>query len=251
MKNLKDLNLSNYCITKDGEVYSLLSSKFLKKYVGSIASGGEYYKVHLVSDSGKHVTKKVHRLVAETYIPNDDDNKTQVNHIDGNKLNNSVRNLEWVSPKENSLHSMENNLRDPRNRNEKIKLINKEDIINPKRDSGKKVYNSDDVHLICNMLQDGYRICDVARVTGFHRKEIQDIRNNEYEGYSDIIQTYNFDHLPKFNKTDVNVVLDICKQLSEGCGINEVARSLSVDRKVVSNIYNRKNYKKLSSNFVW
>lgn len=250
MKNLKDLNLSNYCITKDGEVYSLLSSKFLKKYKGTVNSGGEYYRVNLVNDDGKQVTKKIHRLVAEAYIPNED-NLPQVNHIDGDKLNNSVRNLEWCTPKSNSIHSMENNLRDPRNRNDKIKLIDKSSIVNPNRDSGKKVYNSDDVHLICAMLQDGYRICDVARVTGFHRKEIQDLRNNVNEMYKDITTSYNFDHLPKFNKTNINVVLEICEQLSKGLGINEVSRMFSVDRKVVSDIYNRKNYKKISSNFVW
>ena len=146
---------------------------------------------------------------------------------------------------------MQNNLRDPRNRNSKIKLVEKEDIVHTDRDSGKRVYNSDDVHLICKMLQDGYRICDVTRVSGFHRKDVQDIRNNENEEYLDITQTYDFNHLPKFSKTNVDVVLEICKQLSEGLGINEVARMFSVDRKVVSNIYNRKNYKKISSNFVW
>ena len=250
MKNLKDLNLSNYCITKDGEVYSLLSSKFLKKAKGNITSGGEYYRVNLINDDGKQVTKKIHRLVAEAYIPNTD-NLPQVNHIDGNKLNNSVKNLEWCSPKTNSIHAMENNLRDPRNRNSKIKLADKEDVIHTDRDSGKRVYNSDDVHLICNMLQDGYRICDVSRVTGFHRKDIQDLRNNSNEVYLDITRTYNFDHLPKFSKTNIDVVLDICKNLSNGLGINEVARMFSVDRKVVSDIYNRKNYKKISSNFVW
>lgn len=127
MKNLKDLNLSNYCITKDGEVYSLLSSKFLKKYKGSLNNWWRIYKVNLVSDTGKQVTKKIHRLVAETYIPNEN-NLPQVNHIDGDKLNNSVRNLEWVSPKSNSIHSMESNLRDPRNRNSKIKLAEKKTL---------------------------------------------------------------------------------------------------------------------------
>ena len=250
MKNLKDLNLSNYCITKDGGVYSLLSSKFLKKAKGTVNSGGEYYRVNLVNDEGKQVTKKIHRLVAETYIPNEK-NLPQVNHIDGDKLNNSVRNLEWCCPKSNSIHAMQNNLRDPRNRNSKIKLVEKEYIVHTDRDSGKRVYNSDDVHLICKMLQDGYRICDVTRVSGFHRKDVQDIRNNENEEYLEITQTYDFDHLPKFSKTNVDTVLEICEQLSEGLGINEVSRMFSVDRKVVANIYNRKNYKKISSNFVW
>lgn len=54
---------------------------------------------------------KVHRLVAITFIPNPD-NKEQVNHKDGNKRNNNIDNLEWVTNEENMHHSRENGLHD-------------------------------------------------------------------------------------------------------------------------------------------
>ena len=49
----------------------------------------------------------VHTLVAKQFIPNDDINKTQANHKDGNKQNNNITNLEWTTPLENTKHSIE------------------------------------------------------------------------------------------------------------------------------------------------
>lgn len=62
------------------------------------------YHVHRLLVNGKAVNYYAHRLVAMTYIPNPD-NKRVVNHIDGNKINNKVDNLEWCSYLENHQHA--------------------------------------------------------------------------------------------------------------------------------------------------
>ena len=79
--------------------------KFMKTY--TINSG--YHALKLVKN-GVRTSVLLHRLVAEAFIPNPD-NKSEVNHIDGNKENNSVDNLEWVTSSENKIHALRSGLR--------------------------------------------------------------------------------------------------------------------------------------------
>lgn len=67
-----------------------------------------YYRVRLCVDKVKY-SKSVHRLVAEVFIPNPE-NKPEVNHIDGNRLNNHLSNLEWTTKDENMKHAVDTGL---------------------------------------------------------------------------------------------------------------------------------------------
>ena len=69
----------------------------------STKNGNELYLYVVLCKNSKVHTYKIHRLVAEYFVPNVD-NKPYVNHKDGNKHNNNVENLEWVTPLENNLH---------------------------------------------------------------------------------------------------------------------------------------------------
>lgn len=110
MKQIIINNIStSYFITEDGKCYNSKTNKYLK--------GQENYKTHyfsynLTMPDGSKKRCYAHRLVAEAFIPKPEDkNKNQINHIDGNKLNNSIENLEWVTPKENSQHANKLELR--------------------------------------------------------------------------------------------------------------------------------------------
>lgn len=68
------------------------------------------YSFVQLSNGEKSIYARVHRLVADAFIENKD-SKPQVNHIDGNKQNNDVSNLEYCTHSENMLHAYKNNLR--------------------------------------------------------------------------------------------------------------------------------------------
>lgn len=94
-------NVTNYEISNLGRVRNSNTQYILK---GRLSKSG-YLQVSLKNiENNKYQNQYVHRLVAEYFIPNDDDNKNQVNHKDGNKENNNVENLEWVTPSENLIH---------------------------------------------------------------------------------------------------------------------------------------------------
>lgn len=69
-----------------------------------------YYRCSVQRLDGTWTSQPVHRLVAKAFIPNTG-NKQAVNHIDGNRINNKIENLEWVTPKENVIHSFKFGLR--------------------------------------------------------------------------------------------------------------------------------------------
>lgn len=82
------------------------------------SSKDNYWTCTLKSKEGKYVKRSIHRLLLQTFVPNPE-GKAHVNHIDGDKSNNDLSNLEWATPKENAQHAIENGLTDvTRNRKE-------------------------------------------------------------------------------------------------------------------------------------
>ena len=114
-----------YCVSEQGDILS-------KRTMGKLSqskTGSGYYKVTL-SVCGIQYYRMIHRLVGLAWIPNPE-NKRTINHIDGDKTNNNVSNLEWATYSENCQHACDTGLHIPYNsegiRNSNSKL-SEEDV---------------------------------------------------------------------------------------------------------------------------
>lgn len=142
----------NYYITDDGVV--LCSNEEVKS--SSVDTKG-YHHISL-SNNNQRKTYLIHRLVALHFIPNPN-NLPQVNHIDGNKSNNNVNNLEWVTGSSNIIHSFNNNLSSYRGeRNGRSKLTESQ------------------VKEIKQLIADKIKLKDIATQFNIHPNVISEIK---------------------------------------------------------------------------
>ena len=108
MEKYKQIFNTRYEISNKGNVRSKITNTILTLRPGKTSP---YLMARLHLGKGEIKNYMVHRLVAMHFIENNlPEIRTQVNHKDGNKLNNCSENLEWVSPKENMKHAIEHGL---------------------------------------------------------------------------------------------------------------------------------------------
>ena len=117
--NKKQYKNSDYIIYEDGRCYSNKSHKFLTPKMSV------KYPTYSLTLDGSRKNIKVHRMVAETFIPNPD-NKPIVNHLDGDTHNYHITNLEWATSSENSRHAISTGLQI---QNDQTAILLKENII--------------------------------------------------------------------------------------------------------------------------
>lgn len=140
-----------YTVSDDGRVYSLRAGKYLKPVVME----SKYLYVHLCNGK-KTKSRRLHRVVAEAFIPNPN-NLPQVNHIDGNKNNCSVRNLEWCSQEKNMKHAIEAGLFNPKGENNPSAKLTESDVRNIREE-----YSKGDKSCSFKALSKKYGVTDVA-----------------------------------------------------------------------------------------
>jgi len=135
---------TNYYVNSKGEVITYNWRNTGKRAVLKPATDKKgYRRVGLIID-GRLVTRKVHRLIANAFIPNPQ-GKPQVNHIDGNKSNNHVGNLEWVTQSENKKHSFALGLENNNGSNNPYSKLNEKDVLMIRRCFDEKIKSTRDL----------------------------------------------------------------------------------------------------------
>ena len=117
-----------YEITKDGVIRKKDSKRIKSQYVGSTG----YSMVSLNNDNGISKPRRVHRLIAKTFISNPE-NKKYINHINGDKLDNRIENLEWCTMTENNQHGFKTGLINNTGTNNGMSILNPEKVKEIKR----------------------------------------------------------------------------------------------------------------------
>lgn len=105
VSSLGRVKRNNQTIIHENQHGTKFEYTYNEKLLSQTCGTHGYYTVGICTDDGKSKPFLVHRFVAEMFVPNPL-NKPFVNHIDGDKKNNNVKNLEWVTESENSMHSI-------------------------------------------------------------------------------------------------------------------------------------------------
>lgn len=231
---------TRYNVTYNGKIYDTKKQKFCKPNTDK--RNGYVYYTFYDQDTGFTGTKRVHRVIAETFIPNPA-RFGVVNHLDNNRSNNRVDNLEWTTQSEN------------------LKYAYKQGRMHelPKGEAHKdSKYLDEQIHQVCELLQAGYRNKDIGKMTGVNTHYVSAIRNREWR--KDISKDYEWKIIAfkdRKGSNSCNATIDekmakrICKMIQKGKQNKEIADELGVKRHIVKNIRGRKAWKDVSKHFKW
>lgn len=222
MKNLEEMGFPEYCVTNGGKIYSLKSKRFLNLQYND----NGYVCVTLRVD-GKTKTVRVHRLVAGMFLQDSYFDGAHVNHKDGDKTNNNVNNLEWVSRSQNMQHAYQSGL-----------IVSKPHQL-----------EDDIVHLICSALEQGSRVPDIAEMFNTTRDQVYRIINGT--AYNYISYEYDLTKVPKQQKISPEKVIAVCELLSIGASPKDISEQTEVHISSVKAIKQRRTQTHLSSSYNW
>ena len=218
--------LTNYLVSNHGKVFSKSTKRILAP-----TKNKEYPQVK-ISASNREYTRKIHRLIAEAFIPNPD-NKPEINHKDGNRGNNELTNLEWVTHSENVKHAYDTGL---------TKIRHGINASNSK-------YNDEQIHEVCKLLEEDKGNRYIVSKTGVGDSAISNIKNGRQ--WTHISSQYDLSKPRKRILYDEDTIHKVCKALEEDKNkrYTEIAKALNVHTHLVKDIKYRNTRKDISKDY--
>lgn len=215
---IDDVVRHRFYISESGVIYD---AKYDRELKGHINKG--YLRVTLYNNDKTQKSYYIHVLVLCTYLI-DRRESLFVNHIDGNKTNNYLFNLEWVSHRENMRHAIESGL---------IK--------------NKRMMTESEVKEICSMLEDGWKAKDISCKMNINTQTIYGIRSGL--NWVDISKNYTFPKRDKYNNLDINIVESVCSDIARGVSLSTIATKYNIKYPTVSSIKNKKSWVSVSNRY--
>lgn len=217
-------------IDNKGNCYSTHTGNKLKPFVGKCG----YFRIKVWCPKTRKLRGcLVHRAIAKVFIPNPN-NLPQVNHIDSDRKNNNLSNLEWVTAKGNFQHGLAAG-----------------NIVVGRfgEDSVRSKLTNEQVHEVCAMLQDGFNLVDIEKQTGIKKSNLFDIKSKVT--WTQISDQYFFD-LPN-KQLDNDTVEIVCEMIQAGKCNSEIIKRCGglVNRHHIRFIKQRKTFKHISENYSW
>ena len=205
-----------YEINQLGQIRKTKDHKIIKP---STNPGG--YQIVALRLNNKKWYSTVHRLVATRFIPNPlPDIRKQINHIDGDKSNNRVSNLEWCTASENIRHAVKNGLI-------------------------KTKYSDELIHSACMLLEGGVKISEISRKLKIPYKTIESIKYGELR--AEISELYDIPEVtPHISDEKAE---EICKLIVQRLTDKEIAEICNVSKFIVDDIGCGKTHTDISKKY--
>lgn len=217
-----------YIISKSGEVYD----SFRRKYLNLFINTHGYHSCSINTGSG-HKLKRVHRLVAETFLTDSEFYGLDVNHIDGNKTNNNLSNLEWCTRSHNIRHAI----------NMKLNPSQGETHHNA-------VLTEETVKTICELLKSGYKNSEIMQMMGVNKDTVAHIKNGSL--WKHISKDYKIHKITKkrLTKEEVEYIYKECLLRSKSESIASISRSIGFSPHTVERVWRKAVYKDIIDDFL-